>query len=64
MNDPISTIAKMLTEDPDVFSKPVVFAVHPNYIVDAAQAAASKWAETPEKHGPNRVRVSILCARL
>ena len=47
----------MLTEDPDVFSRPVVFAVHPNYIIDAAQAAASKWAKNPEKHGPNRMKI-------
>lgn len=35
----------------------VVFAVHPNYVVDAASAASSKWAENPEKHGPNRMKI-------
>ena len=35
----------------------VVFAVHPNYIVDAASAASSKWSDSPEKYGPHRMKI-------
>lgn len=35
----------------------VVFAVHPNYIIDAASAASSKWADSPEKYGPHRMKI-------
>jgi hypothetical protein len=35
----------------------VVFAVHPNYVIDAASAASSKWADDPEKYGPQRMKI-------
>lgn len=39
--------------------KTVVLAVHPNYVVDAAAAASSKYGNQPEKHGPNRLKILI-----
>jgi hypothetical protein len=50
-------IAEMLTDDPDVFHKSVVLAVHPNFVVDAAQAASSKFTDNPGKHGPHRLKI-------
>ena len=48
----IKNIARLLTEDPDVFRKNVVLAVHPNYVVDAVV-----FASTDKDYGPQRLQM-------
>ena len=38
-------------------SPSIILAVHPNYVIDAAGAASSKYADSPEKFGPHRMKI-------
>lgn len=50
--DPVQIIAELLTEDPDIFNKIIILAVHPNYVIDAAAQADSS-----EEYKPHRLNI-------
>lgn len=43
----------------EMISNSIILAVHPHYVIDAASAAASRWSESPQKYGPQRMQILI-----